>query len=93
MSTQDQHKGNFSLESRGHKTRGNSYKDRYVKDVVCSECGGNSAYRNDMHTMVSYKCMKRSCRHQWYVKPTSEEIQEKNRLREEARKEEERNNT
>lgn len=87
MTEKNQYKNNFSLESRSYKTQGNSYKDRYVKDVICPECGGNSAYRDDMHTVVSYKCMKRFCRHQWYYKPTEEEMKEKIRIRKAAMKE------
>lgn len=60
-------KPGFSAETRGHKTRGYSYKDRYVKDVPCPECGGMSAYKDTWHTKFSYKCMKRDCKHNWFV--------------------------
>lgn len=56
----------FSIESRGYKTRGRSYKDRYIKDKICPECGGNSVYKDEWATRYSYKCMKRSCRHNWF---------------------------
>ena len=58
----------FSIESRGYKTRGYKYKHRYVKDKICPECGGNSAYRDEWGNRVSFKCMKRSCRHNWFEK-------------------------
>lgn len=52
--------------SRGFKTRGNKYKDRYVHER-CPECGGTSAYRDEWHTKISYKCLRRDCRHNWFV--------------------------
>lgn len=51
--------------SRGYKTRGNKYKDRYVQKQ-CPECGGMSAYKDEWHTMISYKCLRRDCRHNWF---------------------------
>ena len=59
--------GKFPSTTRGHKTRGCSYKERYVKDVICPECGNMSAYKDEWHTKISYKCMKRSCKHNWFV--------------------------
>lgn len=67
-----------SNESRGYKTKGYSYKDRYIHDKNCPECGGNSIYRDEWATRISYKCMKRSCRYNWFELkefPQSEEIQ------------------
>lgn len=58
----------YNMQSRGYKTRGNSYKDRYVKDKICAECGGNSIYKDEWRTTISYKCLKRSCRHKWIEK-------------------------
>ena len=62
----EQKKPHYGGESRGYKTKGYSYKDRYVKDKPCPECGGLSAYRDEWNTQISYKCMKRSCRYNWF---------------------------
>lgn len=51
--------------SRGHKTKGSSYKDRYV-DKVCPECNHTRAYSDTWRTRIAYSCMKRDCRHKWY---------------------------
>lgn len=56
----------YSPESRGYKTKGRSYKERYIHDKVCPECGGTSVYRDEWATQISFKCMKRSCRHNWF---------------------------
>lgn len=53
--------------SRGHKTKGNTYKDRYVQGE-CPECGYHTIYKDEWTQTISYKCMKRSCRHQWFEK-------------------------
>lgn len=60
-------------QSRGYKTKGNSYKDRYV-EVICPECGHNKAYKDSWRTRDSMTCMKRSCRHKWYIKKEIEPI-------------------
>lgn len=52
--------------SRGFKTKGNSYKDRYV-ECKCPECGHDRAYKDTWRTRIAYTCLKRSCRHKWYV--------------------------
>lgn len=52
--------------SRGIKTKGNQYKHRYV-DKICPECGHTRAYKDKMKTRISFACMKRNCRHRWYV--------------------------
>ena len=57
---------NYLNFSRGHKTKGNSYKDRYVQ-LECPECGNMSAYKDEWHTKISYKCLRRKCRHNWFV--------------------------
>ncbi|UNY40041.1 hypothetical protein KLEB273_gp109 [Bacillus phage vB_BauM_KLEB27-3] len=56
----------FVGNSRGYKTKGNSYKHRYV-EKICPECGHNKAYKDEWRTRNSYKCMKRSCRHNWFI--------------------------
>lgn len=69
------------MESRGYKTRGRSYKDRYLKDVICEECGGSSVYKDDWGTTISFKCLKRSCKHNWFEHKTAEQIKEDNTAR------------
>lgn len=56
----------YRMHSRGYKTKGYEYKDRYVDDKICPECDGTSVYRDEWSTIVSYKCLRRSCRHQWF---------------------------
>ena len=53
--------------SRGYKTKGNKYKDRYV-EKTCPECGHHRAYKDTWKTRIAYTCLKRSCRHKWYVR-------------------------
>lgn len=77
------------MESRGYKTRGRSYKDRYIKDKICEECGGNSIYRDDWGSTVSYKCLKRSCRHNWFEQKTEEELELEREGRKDKAEEEE----
>lgn len=61
---------NYNSDSRGHKTKGNSYEDRYTKNVgdskKCPECGNESLYRDEWKTRISFKCLKRDCRHHWF---------------------------
>lgn len=57
---------NYNMQSRGYKTKGNSYKDRYVEDKFCPECGGTSIYKDEWSSVISYKCIRRSCRYQWF---------------------------
>lgn len=64
-------KPQYDVRSRGHKTKGYSYKDRYINDKMCPECGGTSIYRDVWHTTVSFKCMKRSCRYNWFESRTA----------------------
>lgn len=59
-------------QSRGHKTKGNSYKDRYV-DAVCPDCKHTRAYKDTWKTRIAYTCLKRSCRHKWYEPIDKEE--------------------
>lgn len=54
----------ISPKGRGHLTKGNVYKDRYV-EVECPECGYNKAYRDEGNTIISFKCLKRNCRYNW----------------------------
>lgn len=61
-------------QSRGFKTKGNSYKHRYV-EKQCPECGHDRAYEDIWRTRVAYTCLKRACRHKWFVTLTPEEIQ------------------
>lgn len=63
---------NYNMQSRGYKTKGYEYKDRYVYDKVCPECGGTSIYKDEWNTITSYKCIKRSCRYQWYENKNKE---------------------
>lgn len=62
----DKNPPQYNNQSRGSKTKGYSYKDRYLKDKECPECGGMSVYKDEWHTKISYKCMKRSCRYNWF---------------------------
>lgn len=55
----------YSSRSRGYKTKGNTYKDRYV-DQECPECGHSRAYKDEWRTRIAYTCLKRACRHKWY---------------------------
>lgn len=57
----------FISTSRGYKTKGNEYKDRYV-EKTCPECGHNRAYKDTWRTRIAYTCLKRACRHKWYTK-------------------------
>ena len=69
----------FISTSRGYKTKGNEYKDRYV-EKECPECGHNRAYKDTWRTRVAYTCLKRNCRHKWYkpIDPvTKEELTDK----------------
>ena len=77
----------YLMESRGYKTRGRSYKDRYLKDKICDECGGNSVYRDDWGSTISFKCLKRSCRHNWFERKPEEELAAERLEREELAKE------
>jgi len=66
----------FVGTSRGYKTKGNTYKDRYV-EKTCPECNNGRAYKDTWKTRVAYTCLKRACRHKWYVPldvTTGEEI-------------------
>lgn len=65
--TEQNNSPQYERRSRGHKTKGYSYKDRYVNDQMCPECGGTSVYRDEWHTTISFKCMKRSCRYNWFA--------------------------
>ena len=62
----EQQKPVYPNESRGYKTKGYSYKDRYIKDKICPECGGNSIYKDEWTSRISYKCLRRSCRYHWF---------------------------
>lgn len=71
-------KGNpqYLSNSRGYKTKGASYKDRYV-EKTCPECGHNRAYADRWRTRIAYTCLKRDCREKWYVRidpQTGEEL-------------------
>jgi hypothetical protein len=57
----------FVGTSRGYKTKGNEYKDRYV-EKVCPECKHTRAYKDTWRTRIAYTCLKRACRHKWYEK-------------------------
>lgn len=84
MSNEQQPKNyDYINQSRGHKTKGNTYKDRYV-EVECPECKHMKAYKDEWTTRIAYTCMKRSCRKKWYVSLTIEEIQAKSRAKEEG---------
>ena len=56
----------YNMKSRGYKTKGYTYKDRYIDDKICPECGGTSIYKDEWSTIISYKCIRRSCRYQWF---------------------------
>lgn len=43
-----------------------STKHKYV-EIECPECGYMKAYKDDCKTLTSYKCMKHSCRHNWFI--------------------------
>lgn len=62
--------------SRGFKTKGNTYKDRYV-DKICPECGHVRAYKDEWKTRIAYTCLKRACRHKFYENKTIEQITQK----------------
>ncbi len=55
----------YAAQSRGYKTKGNQYKDRYV-DKECPECQNERAYKDEWKTRIKYTCLKRKCRHIWY---------------------------
>lgn len=57
----------YNAQSRGHKTKGAKYKDRYIENT-CPECGNARAYKDEWKTRVKYTCLKRACRHQWFEK-------------------------
>jgi hypothetical protein len=57
----------YNSQSRGYKTKGASYKDRYV-DKECPECSNARAYKDEWKTRTKYTCLKRHCRHQWFEK-------------------------
>lgn len=61
----EQQHGQYAAASRGHKTKGNSYKHRYV-EKDCPECGHHKAYKDTWRTKVKYTCLKRVCRHVFY---------------------------
>lgn len=52
-------------QSRGYKTKGSTYKDRYI-EKECPECGHDRAYKDEWRTRIAYTCLKRACRHKWY---------------------------
>lgn len=66
MSTEPKKSYDYINQSRGHKTKGNIYKDRYV-DIECPECKHGRAYKDTWKTKLAYTCLKRSCRWKWYV--------------------------
>lgn len=57
----------YTTQSRGYKTKGNEYKDRYV-EIKCPESGclGERAYKDTWKTRIKYTCLKRNCRRVWY---------------------------
>jgi hypothetical protein len=59
-------------KSRGTRTTGNQYKHRYV-DTHCSECGNDHAYIDRWNTLLKFTCMRRECRHTWYIKRWEEQ--------------------
>lgn len=61
----------YSTQSRGYKTKGATYKDRYV-DIECPECQNKRAYKDEWKTRIKYTCLKRACRHQWFAKKDKE---------------------
>lgn len=58
-------KAQYTLPSRGHKTKGYNYKERYI-ERPCPECEGEKVYREIWTTRTKYTCLKRKCRHYWY---------------------------
>lgn len=64
--TEQNNSPQYERRSRGHKTKGYTYKDRYIHDKMCPECGGTNVYKDEWHITISYKCMKRSCRYNWF---------------------------
>ena len=48
------------------KNKNQSTKDKYVY-IECPECGYNRAYKDEWKTLTSYKCMKHSCKHNWFI--------------------------
>lgn len=64
----------YANQSRGYKTKGNTYKDRYV-EIECPDCKHGRAYKDVWKTRIAYTCLKRDCRHKWYQQLTMEEIQ------------------
>lgn len=67
MSEQGTQPVQYVTQSRGYKTKGNKYKERYVQKD-CPECGNPKAYKDEWKTRIKYSCMKRDCRHVWYEK-------------------------
>lgn len=65
----------YNAQSRGHKTKGNTYKDRYVENT-CPECENPRAYKDEWKTRIKYTCLKRACRHQWFEKKEFPEVKE-----------------
>lgn len=57
----------YNTQSRGHKTKGNTYKHRYV-DKECPECHNLRAYKDEWKTRIKFTCLKRDCRHMWFEK-------------------------
>jgi hypothetical protein len=57
----------YTTQSRGYKTKGNQYKDRYV-EIKCPEpnCSSQRAYKDAWKTRIKYTCLKRDCRHVWF---------------------------
>jgi hypothetical protein len=55
----------YTTQSRGYKTKGNEYKDRYV-EKECPDCKNPRAYKDAWKTRVKYTCLKRNCRHVWF---------------------------
>lgn len=53
--------------SRGGKTRGAKYKHRYIK-MQCESCTNDHVYIDRWHTILSFKCMRRECKHEWFKK-------------------------
>jgi hypothetical protein len=76
LSTEPKRSYDYINQSRGHKTKGNSYKDRYV-DAKCPDCGHERAYKDTWKTRLAFTCLKRSCRHKWYeaIEPATQEKQ------------------
>lgn len=71
--TEKKNKGHeYINQSRGYKTKGNEYKDRYV-EKPCPECGHPKAYRDTWRTRYVFTCLKRSCRHKWSETITKED--------------------